>query len=56
MIVYFYKNGKYHNSKNAAIINYIGYKEFSLNDEYYGDEYDFTKQSWRRFVKLKFFL
>ncbi len=55
MIVYFYKNGMYHNSKNAAIIEVL-YKEFCLNEEYYGDEYNFTKQSWRRFVKMKAFL
>jgi hypothetical protein len=55
MIVYFYKNGMYHNSKNAAIIEVLC-KEFRLNDEYYGDEYNFTKKLWRKFIKLKVFL
>jgi frataxin-like iron-binding protein CyaY len=54
--IQFYKNGERHNSKNAAYIDYNGYKEFWLNSKKYGYEYDFTKQSWRRFVKLQFFL
>jgi hypothetical protein len=51
----FYKNGKIHNLKNAAHINGI-YKDYYLNDLYYGSEFDFTKSSWRRFVKLQAFL
>jgi hypothetical protein len=54
--VVFYKNGKIHNTKNAAYINGLGYKQFVLNDKYYGVETNFTKESWRRFVKLKVFL
>ena len=52
----FFKNGKRHNSKNAAYINYNGYKEFYLNGQSYGYEYDFTKLSWRKFTKLQAFL
>ena len=52
----FYKNGKRNNNKNAAYIENNGYKEFLLNDKYYGDETNFTKQSWRKFVKLQTFL
>jgi hypothetical protein len=54
--VRFIKNGRYSNSKNAAYIKYNGFKEFSLNGKLYGDENDFTKESWRRFVKLQSFL
>ena len=52
----FYKNGKYNNTKNAAYITYDGYKQFVLNNEVYGTEKDFTKQSWRKFAKLQAFL
>ncbi len=54
--IIFYKNGIISNSKNAALIEINEYKEFILNDEYYGCENDFTKESWRRFTKLKAFL
>ena len=50
----FVTNGKRHNSKNAAYIEINDSKIFYLNGKYYGD--NFTKQSWRRFVKLKAFL
>ena len=54
--LFFYKNGKRHNSKNAAYIRYDGYKKFCLNGKHYGSEGDFTKETWHRFVKLKAFL
>jgi hypothetical protein len=54
--VQFFKNGKNDNAKNAAYIDDSGYKEFYLNGKLYGDEDDFTKESWRRFVKLQAFL
>jgi hypothetical protein len=54
--VVFFKNGKTHNNKNSAIINPNNYKAFWLNDKCYGTEKDFTKESWRRFVKLQVFL
>jgi hypothetical protein len=54
--VYFFKNGKSHNAKNAAIISDDGYKSFHLNRIFYGNDYKFNKKSWRRFVKLKAFL
>ena len=54
--VQFFKNGKFHNSKNADYINSNNNKIFSLNGKRYGDHKDFTKQSWRRFIKLKAFL
>jgi hypothetical protein len=53
--VYFFKNGKFHNTKNAAYIEINGYKQFFINGHCYGYN-DFTKKSWRRFVKLKAFL
>jgi hypothetical protein len=52
----FCKNGKYYNTKNAAYIHNSAYKEFWLNDKYYGNQNDFTKESWRRFTKLQAFL
>ena len=54
----FYKNGKMHNSKNAAHA-YYGYKSFSLKGENYGNLTKFNKSSWRKFVrelKMKVFL
>ncbi len=51
----FYKNGKIHNTKNAAHINSI-YKDYYLNNEFYGDQNNFNKQSWRRFIKLQAFI
>lgn len=52
--VIFYKNGKIHNSKNAAICRESKVKFFWLYDTNYGSE--FAKESWRIFVKLKAFL
>ena len=52
----FFLNGYYHNSKNASYISNNGYKAFYLNGKYYGKLNKFTKQSWRKFVKLKVFL
>lgn len=53
----FFKNGENHNTKNAACCNsYYEFEMFYLNNHYYGDENHFTKQSWRKFVKLKTFL
>jgi hypothetical protein len=59
--VRFFKNGNFHNSKNAAYINYSNYKQFKqfcLNGKLYGDndDDDFTKCSWRKFTKLQAFL
>ncbi len=53
--IIFYKNGFFHNNKNAAYIRFDGYKGFYLNNKCYGNENDFTKKSWRRFVKLQIF-
>ncbi len=54
--VQFFKNGKYHNVKNVDYINSNGQKYFSLNNKFYGSINEFTKKSWRRFVKLQAFL
>jgi hypothetical protein len=53
--VRFYLNGMWHNPKNAAYFDGKN-KNFSLNGKVYSTEKNFTKQSWRRFVKLKAFL
>ena len=53
--VRFFKNGNHHNTKNAAYV-YDGYKEFYLNDKCCSIDDDFTKESWRRFVKLQAFI
>ncbi len=54
--VEFYKNGSLYNHKNAAFVKADGYKSFCLNNKLYGTQNDFTKESWRRFVKLQAFL
>jgi hypothetical protein len=55
-IVWFFKNGLNHNDKNASYIKYNIRKEFHLNGKKYGSHYNFTKQSWRKFVKLMAFI
>ncbi len=52
----FFKNGKGHNIKNAAFIRHDGDKQFWLNDKRYGYKFNFTKKSWRRFIKLQVFI
>jgi hypothetical protein len=54
--IQFFKNGIYHNTKNADYIHNDGYKEFSLNGKFYGNQDKFTKESWRKFSKLQAFL
>ena len=54
--VVFYKNGKKNNFKNASYIVNTGYKQFCLNDINYGNQTNFTKESWRKFAKLQAFL
>jgi hypothetical protein len=54
--VHFLKNGEQHNSKNAAIIRYDGTRQFILNNIFYNPDIPFTKESWRRFVKMQAFL
>jgi hypothetical protein len=54
--IYFYKNGTFHNSKNAANFLYDDALRFYLNGKFYGYKDDFDKKSWRKFVKLKAFL
>jgi hypothetical protein len=56
LYIIFLKNGEKHNCKNAAYISYDEYKQFVLNNEVYGSEKGFTKQSWRRFIKMQAFL
>jgi hypothetical protein len=54
-VVTFYKNGIEHNSKNAALVSCSIRKIFYLNGKYFGIDYDFTKKTWRKFVKLQIF-
>lgn len=42
--IIFFKNGKYNNTKNIAFINIYRHKQFYLNNKYYGNQKDFTKQ------------
>ncbi len=60
LYVDFYKDGDYHNAKNACFITANKkYKAFCLNGKMYGNETNFTKESWRKFareLKLKVFL
>jgi hypothetical protein len=55
-IVRFLKNGKRHNDRNYSYIEPNRFKVFYLNGKMYGFTEDFTKQTWRRFVKLQAFL
>ncbi len=50
----FFKNGKINNNKNAASVSFK-YKGFYLSGIHYGNNKDFTKQSWRKFAKLQAF-
>jgi hypothetical protein len=52
----FFNNGKIHNIKNAAYVESFNLKVFRLNGITYGNAKKFTKQSWRKFVKLQAFL
>ena len=53
--VYFFKNGKIHNEKGAAKIHvYLKIKEFYYNGEYFG--IDFSKQTWKSYVKMLIFI
>ncbi len=68
--IIFRKDGMWHNEKDASYIGSITqfwdsdkgklvencHKLFYLNGKFYGNENDFNKKSWRRFVKLKAFL
>ena len=54
--VKFFKNGLKHNDKNASYIHIDGYKQFYLNGHFNGYKKDFTKQSWRKFIKMQVFL
>jgi hypothetical protein len=51
----FLENGRHSNIKNAAYIGKYN-KKYYLHSKFYGDKYNFNKQSWRRFVKLQAFL
>jgi hypothetical protein len=54
-ITWIFKNGVLNNTKNASVSDGKN-KSFYLNGRFYGYGLDFTKQSWRRFVKLQAFL
>jgi hypothetical protein len=54
--IWFFKNGKVHNTKNIAYIIDNNYKHFYLHGKDYGNQNDFNKKLWRRFVKLRAFL
>ncbi len=56
-VTIFFKNGKVHSSKKGAVIlSYCNDINFYLNGNYYGNQYNFTKKSWRKFVKMQVFL
>jgi hypothetical protein len=54
--VTFFDKGEFHNNKNAAIYWSDKYKDFYLKSKSYGSAKTYTKQSWRRFVKMQTFL
>ena len=43
--IQFFKNGQYHNAKNATYTDDIGHKDFYLNDVYYGNQHYFKKKN-----------
>ncbi len=49
-------NNDFHNIKNAAVIYNDGKKCFYLKGRCYGYECNFTKELWRKFIKLQAFL
>jgi hypothetical protein len=49
----YYLNGKLHREDGPAMQLSHGMKEWWLNDNHYGDDDDFTNESWIRFVKLE---
>jgi hypothetical protein len=54
--IQFFKNGMYHNSKNASnVISINAHKYFYLNNKRYGFNDNFTKESWRKFAKMLVF-
>ena len=68
--IIFKKDEMWHNEKDASYIGSMTkfwdsdkgklvencHKLFYLNGKFYGTEKDFSKKSWRKFVKLKAFL
>ncbi len=44
-----------HNVKNMAYSYRNRYKEFYLNGILYGNNINFTKKSWHKFVKMQVF-
>ena len=50
-----YKNGVCHREDGPAREYYDGDKEWYLNHKYYGENNDFTVESWKRFVKTLIF-
>lgn len=52
---YWYKCGKLHRKDGPAIYLPDGYKSWWLNGNYYGDNDDFTNESWVRFVATLMF-
>ena len=52
---YWYKNGKRHREDGPAIEWVDGDKDWYLNGKYYGENHDFTNESWIRFIKTLIF-
>ena len=50
-----YKNGKIHREDGPAIQYSDGYKCWYLNDMHYGNNAEFTNESWKKFVKTLIF-
>lgn len=48
---WWYKNGQLHREDGLAIDILNGGKAWYLNDKKYGDNNDFTNESWIKFVK-----
>ena len=52
---HWFKNGKRHREEGPAIEYFWGSKEWYLNGKFYGDDDDFTNESWKKFIKTLMF-
>ena len=46
-----YKNGKLHREAGSAVAFADGYKKWYLNGKFYGENNDFTNESWVIFIE-----
>jgi len=52
---HWYKDGLLHREDGPAIEHYLGYKAWWLKHSKYGENNDFTVESWKKFVQTIIF-